>query len=599
MLYQVFKKRWLVFICVFGVLGLGETKAQTSEQRSSSSAISNQDDLLKSFLEDENLLDWEEEDTTPTADQVVGTEEDVGVSLADWVGNGVDVFEEGAFDTLAKPDPSVRVMGPPPPLNPPVPRTIWQRIRFGFQMPELNDHRVASQVRFYAQYPKYIERTAERAGLYLYYIVEELEKRGMPTELALLPFVESSFNPEAVSSAKASGMWQFIPSTGKFFKLRQSAFHDERRDVISSTRAALDYLQKLYDQFQDWSLALASYNWGENAVARAQERNRREGKPTDYLSLNMPNETRFYVPRLLAVKELVLNPSLYGVQLPFVPNKPHFVAVYHKRDIDVDRAARLAGMSVAEFRALNPSFSRPVILAAANKPILLPDDKAEMFVQRLQQEKGSLSSWSAYTLNKRESISEIAKRYGMSTSELASINQVSPKSIVKAGSTLLVPRDHGDLQNISAQVVENAQVVMEQLKSFRQGGKGNKREVGFRLKSSVLKGKNALAVDRSGKKLPPFKDSARLSSRIYREQGQLKVVKSKAGQKNETTQKGRTQKSLELQTRNSGRAGQKSGIVEKKTVQKSSTKQVAKKEKTKTHSSGVAQKKVVQKETKR
>jgi membrane-bound lytic murein transglycosylase D len=189
---------------------------------------------------------------------------------------------------------------------------LWDRIRAGFRMNDLSDQYVASQEQFYGSKPEYITRMTARSSKYLYYIVEELERRQMPTELALLPFIESAFNPQAVSSAKAAGMWQFIPSTGKFFDLKQNAFRDDRRDVLQSTRAALDYLQKLHGMFGDWHLALAAYNWGEGSVGRAIKKNQASGLGTSYSDLNMPNETRQYVPKLQAMKNIVADPMRFN-----------------------------------------------------------------------------------------------------------------------------------------------------------------------------------------------------------------------------------------------------------------------------------------------
>ena len=224
----------------------------------------------------------------------------------------------------------------------------------------------------------------KRSSLYLYHVVEELEKRNMPTELALLPFIESAYNPMAYSRAHASGMWQFIPSTGKNFNLRQDWWHDQRRDVVASTDAALNYLQALYEMYGDWQLALASYNWGEGAVGRAIEHNRALGKPTDYLSLNMPAETRNYLPKLQALKNIILNPIAFGVQLPPIGNQPYFVTVSKTPDMDVRTAAELAEMPLDQFVALNPSFNRALIVGADGTDLLLPADRAMVFQTNLQ-----------------------------------------------------------------------------------------------------------------------------------------------------------------------------------------------------------------------
>jgi membrane-bound lytic murein transglycosylase D len=188
------------------------------------------------------------------------------------------------------------------------PADLWERIRRGFAMPDLEGDLVRDREQWYATRPDYIFRMTERSRKYLFHIVEELERRNMPTELALLPFIESAFNPQAVSSAKAAGMWQFMPATGRYFELKQNVFRDDRRDVLESTRAALDYLQKLHGMFGDWHLALAAYNWGEGSVSRAQARNKASGLGLSYPDLNMPMETRFYVPKLQAVKNIVAQP---------------------------------------------------------------------------------------------------------------------------------------------------------------------------------------------------------------------------------------------------------------------------------------------------
>ena len=260
---------------------------------------------------------------------------------------------------------------------------LWVRVRRGFAIPDLETELVRDREQWYATRPDYVQRMTERGTRYLYHIVEEVERRGLPTELALLPFIESAFNPQALSSANASGMWQFIPSTGKYYELTQNIFRDDRRDVLASTRAALDYLQRLHNMFGDWRLALAAYNWGEGSVQRAIARNEREGLPTDYLSLRMPLETQHYVPKLQAVKNIIARPQQFGLALPPLENHPYFLAIPVERDIDVDLAARLAGMSLQDFKNLNPQMNKPVILAAGTPQILLPYDNANEFVRRI------------------------------------------------------------------------------------------------------------------------------------------------------------------------------------------------------------------------
>jgi membrane-bound lytic murein transglycosylase D len=327
-------------------------------------------------------------------------------------------------------------------------------------MAELDNALVRDRERWYATRPDYVQRMTERGSRYLFHIVEEVEKRGMPTELALLPFVESAFNPQAMSSAKASGMWQFMPATGRNFELRQNVFRDDRRDVLASTRAALDYLGKLHGMFGDWHLALAAYNWGEGNVQRAIARNRRAGLATDYASLRMPDETRLYVPKLQAVKNIVARPAAYGLQLPDLANHPYFLAVAIERDIDVDLAARLARLPLDEFKALNPQMNRPVILAAGTPQVLLPYDNANHFVRDLPQHRGRLASWTAWVAPKTLRPADAARQVGMSEDELREVNAIPPHFLVRAGSTLLVPRSEQRHADVSEHLAENATMAL-------------------------------------------------------------------------------------------------------------------------------------------
>ncbi|MES2934632.1 MAG: transglycosylase SLT domain-containing protein [Pseudomonadota bacterium] len=318
---------------------------------------------------------------------------------------------------------------------------VWERMRQGFGIPDLQNPLVANQLNWYTARPDYIARTTTRASRYLFHVLQELEIRGMPAELALLPFIESAFNPEALSSAKAAGMWQFIPSTGRDFNLKQNIFKDERRDVLASTDAALSYLQKLYGMFGDWHLALAAYNWGEGSVARAIKKNQAAGKPIDFNSLSalMPAETRNYVPKLQAVKNIIAHPEEYGLTLPAVENQPYFVTIDKTRDIDVKVAAQLAELSLDEFKALNPQFNRPVITGLTTR-ILLPHDNADKFKSNLAQWKRPLSSWAAHFVGKREHIEHIAKLFGIAADVLRAVNQIPPNMLISAGSTILVPK---------------------------------------------------------------------------------------------------------------------------------------------------------------
>jgi membrane-bound lytic murein transglycosylase D len=297
---------------------------------------------------------------------------------------------------------------------------LWERIRRGFVMHELNMPAVQAQEQFYAQKQDYIKRFVARGSRYLYHIVEELERRNLPTEIALLPIIESAFNPQANSTASASGMWQFIPSTGSSFGLKQDWHADHRRDVMLSTKAALDYLQKLHGMFNSWELAFAAYNCGEGCVGRAIQANQKRGLPTDFASLNLPNETRAYVPKLIAVKNIVLSPASYGVELTSVNNKPYFSKVPAPAKIDIKLAAKLAEMPVDEFSALNPAFNRPVASSGTGY-FLVPTENADLFSTNLrlyQSLNGPMVSWQTVTARKGESVDVVARRYGMTGSYL-------------------------------------------------------------------------------------------------------------------------------------------------------------------------------------
>jgi membrane-bound lytic murein transglycosylase D len=336
------------------------------------------------------------------------------------------------------------------------PIELWDRIRRGFRMPDLEGQMVKDREQWYASRPDYIQRMTERSKKYLFHIVEELEKRNMPTELALLPFIESAFNPQAVSSAKAAGMWQFMPQTGTYFELKQNVFRDDRRDVLASTRAALDYLQKLYGMFGDWHLALAAYNWGEGSVGRAIARNKRAGLGTAYTDLNMPAETRLYVPKLQAVKNIVANPQGFQAELPLIENHPYFQEVPISRDIDVALAAKLADVKLEDFKALNPAANRPVILAAGIPQILLPWDNANVFQRNFEAYTlGQYASWTTWTVPSTMTPAEASRRSGMPESDLRSVNSIPPRMLIKAGSTLLVPRSAKVENDVTSQVAEN------------------------------------------------------------------------------------------------------------------------------------------------
>ncbi|RLJ65354.1 transglycosylase SLT domain-containing protein [Sulfurisoma sediminicola] len=343
-------------------------------------------------------------------------------------------------------DPSQEVKDELPPmptidLTTP-PDDLWQRVRNGFGMPDLHSPLVAERQAWYLNRPELLKRVFERSRKYLHHIVEETEKRGMPTELALLPIVESSFNPLARSPARALGMWQFIPSTGRSYNLKQNYWMDQRRDIIASTSAALEYLQNIYEMHGDWHLALASYNWGEHAVARAVGKNQAKGLPTDYAHLTMPAETRYYVPKLQAIKNIIAQPELFGFRLDQIPNKPYFGTVDIGNDMDISLAAKLAETPIEEFIALNPAYHRPVVPGDNRSPLVVPADKVDAFrrnLERYEAEDKPLSSWQTYTLKQGERLDSVAARFGLTTARLKQLNGITPRVKVGPGFSLLVP----------------------------------------------------------------------------------------------------------------------------------------------------------------
>jgi membrane-bound lytic murein transglycosylase D len=333
----------------------------------------------------------------------------------------------------------IQDLGPKPAADA-TPGDLWDRIRTGFAMPDLVSPVVVQRQAWYAQRPEQLRIFVDRSRKYMFHIVEALERRGMPTELALLPMVESAYNPMAYSRAHASGLWQFIPSTGRNYNLDQNFWYDARRDILASTNAALDYLQSLHDMFGDWHLALAAYNMGENGVQRAIDRNRAQRKPADYQSISMPRETRAYVPSFQALKNIVKNPGAAGVQLDPIPNAPYFVTVTLTRDIDLRVAAKLAEMPVEELVTLNPGHNRPVVAAEHAPQLILPADRAEAFVQNLERHDKPLSSWQIHTFRAGEKLDRLAAEHGLSVERLRAINGLGPKGTVVVGQQIVLPQ---------------------------------------------------------------------------------------------------------------------------------------------------------------
>ena len=407
---------------------------------------------------------------------------------------------EGELRELREPHPVAKLDRTQPPAD------LWARLRNGFAMPDIQSRQVLERTEWYVANQDYLKRVFERSRLYLFHIVEELEKRGMPTEIALLPIVESAFNPMAYSRAHAAGLWQFIPGTGKRYELKQNWWYDGRRDIVASTSAALDYLKDVYDMHGDWHLALASYNWGENAVGRAVEKNRKDGLPTDYMSLPMPAETRGYVPKLQALKNLIANPQAYGVTLAPIPNEPYFATVTKTRDIDVLLAAKLAEMPVDEFIALNPGFSRPLIRSSVASRIVLPADKLEIFHENLEKyEDRSLVSWKTYVPQQGENLEAIAKKHGLTLGQLKEVNGIGPRS--RTVPNLLVVPIKGGAEKFSRLPLMYAPPIVKQMprRSLVHIVKAGETEYGiarrYRVAVEDLKRWNRISALQPGQRL--------------------------------------------------------------------------------------------------
>jgi membrane-bound lytic murein transglycosylase D len=400
------------------------------------------------------------EAATPAPAQVSApiSETNEGSAVAPPLVERIEVSAPAAPQSIVTSLPSVTSTVEPPTIvaaDTPPPADLWDRIRVGFAMNDLDDELVGKWEKYYASKPEYMARIVERSNKYLFYIVTELERRNMPLEIALLPMIESAFNPIAHSTAKASGIWQFIPSTGTAFGMKQDWWADSRRDIVAATNGALDYLTKLNGMFGDWQLALASYNWGEGAVGRASARAKASGRDGTYLTLNMPAETRNYLPKLQAVKNIIRNPSAFGLKIASIPNEPYFKTITLAHALDLKRAAQLAEMTEADFIALNPSHNRPVIAGRGEFQILLPADRADMFLSRLEGDAKPRVSWKAYRTRAGDRLEVLADRFGTSVAALKSVNGIrAVAATLPAGYHLLVPSDGPSADALGS--IENA-----------------------------------------------------------------------------------------------------------------------------------------------
>ena len=319
--------------------------------------------------------------------------------------------------------------------------SVWAHLRGDFRMSEVNPELVRRHESKFVSSSAYFKRTIERSRPYMYHISNEVAKRNMPAEIALLPFIESAYVTKAKSHVGASGLWQFMPATGRHYGLEQTPLYDGRHDIYAATDAALNYLQYLHGLFGDWSLALAAYNWGEGNVGRAVNRARAQGLEPVYENLRMPNETRNYVPKLLAVRNIVNNPEYFGMSFADLENKPFFKAVDIDQPIDLSAAVRLANISQAEFNALNPAFKSPVYIPKTGRKLLLPATAIATFERNYKKaDRASLLSWDVYTPYADTTLSSIAAETGMSTAELKRLNGLSKESVA-AGRSLLIAKN--------------------------------------------------------------------------------------------------------------------------------------------------------------
>ena len=351
--------------------------------------------------------------------------------------------EEVQFHGLVPPNPGLelKMSGPQPLVTLDLSQEsddVWAEIRKGFSIPDLESDTVAVRERALQKNRRMVTNMLQRSEPYIYFIAQECEKRGMPSELALIPFVESQFNPLARSPSAAEGLWQFVPSTGRQFDLKQNKWVDQRRDLVASTRAALDYLTYLYDMHGDWHLALISYNWGEGSVLKAVRKAEEAGLEPTLQNLDLPNETRHYIPKLQALKNLIQTPERFNITLPKFPNKPYFAEIKRNSDVDLREIARLAGVELEIIRKLNAGLNQPVLYAAHADTLLVPVEHSAKIQASLKQYQAK-KSLRSYTVKKGDTLSEIAGQFDVRVTDIQRLNSLTNKRLIKPGMKLSIP----------------------------------------------------------------------------------------------------------------------------------------------------------------
>ncbi len=366
---------------------------------------------------------------------------------------------------------------------------LWERIRKGYQLPTINNPRIQSQFNWYAKHPDYIGRVSVRGNPYLYHIVEEIEARGMPFEIALLPIVESAFDPFAYSHGRAAGIWQIVPSTGKFLGLRQNWWYDGRRDIIASTNASLTYLQRLHKRFNnDWLLALAAYNSGPGNISKAIRKNKKRGRPTDYWNLKLSRETTAYVPKLIALSQLIGNPGKHNLTLPFIKNEAYFAQVDTKAQIDLAQAAELANLTMDELYQLNPAFNRWATDPGGPHRLLVPVAISETFKKELGATPvEERITWKRYKIRAGDTLSVIALKFKTNSASLKELNNLHSNRI-QAGKTLMVPVASKSSKHYSRSATQRLAKKQQQ---------ASKNEKGQKITYKVKQGDSLWAIGKS------------------------------------------------------------------------------------------------------